>query len=198
MIALVITGGQTGADQSGWRAAKAAGISCGGWMPKGFMTEDGPRPEFAELYGASETKSSSYPARTRMNVFGSDGTLIFDTVNAKKLKDLSRGSQLTIRAAMEYGRPNLTSVVVFGKPIEPKRPACIVDWIAEHGIRVLNIAGNRESRSPGIGAWVERYLTEVFRLLREAGEPGDRSEPIASVAPFPSASPAAPPHPEDR
>jgi hypothetical protein len=28
------------------------------------------------------------------------------------------------------------------------------------------VAGNRESSSPGIGAWVERYLTEVFRLLK--------------------------------
>ena len=50
----IISGGQTGADQAGWRAARACGIPTGGAMPKGFLTEDGPRPEFAGLYGARE------------------------------------------------------------------------------------------------------------------------------------------------
>jgi hypothetical protein len=52
MLDKTISGGQTGADQAAWRAAKAHAIATGGWMPKGFLTEDGPRPEFAELYGA--------------------------------------------------------------------------------------------------------------------------------------------------
>ena len=30
----VITGGQTGADQAGWRSAQAVGITTGGWMPQ--------------------------------------------------------------------------------------------------------------------------------------------------------------------
>jgi hypothetical protein len=38
MIERVISGGQTGADQAGWRAARAAGIPTGGFMPKGFLT----------------------------------------------------------------------------------------------------------------------------------------------------------------
>ena len=54
MLGKVITGGRTGADQAGWRAACAHGIITGGAMPKGDRTEDGPRPEFAELYGAVE------------------------------------------------------------------------------------------------------------------------------------------------
>ena len=52
MLDKVISGGQTGADQAGWRAARAVGIPTGGWMPLGFLTEDSPRPEFADLYGA--------------------------------------------------------------------------------------------------------------------------------------------------
>ena len=47
MLERVISGGQTGADQAGWRAARAFGIPTGGAMPKGFLTEDGPCPEFA-------------------------------------------------------------------------------------------------------------------------------------------------------
>src|SRR3954453_21838055 len=53
MLERVISGGQTGADLAGWRAARAAGIATGGWMPRGFWTEAGERPEFAELYGAA-------------------------------------------------------------------------------------------------------------------------------------------------
>ena len=52
MIERVLSGGQSGADQASWRAAKTHGIPTGGAMPKGFRTEDGPRPEFAERYGA--------------------------------------------------------------------------------------------------------------------------------------------------
>jgi len=49
MLERVISGGQTGADQAGWRAARASGIPTGGAMPGGFLTEDGARPDFAEL-----------------------------------------------------------------------------------------------------------------------------------------------------
>jgi hypothetical protein len=62
MLDRVITGGQSGADQAGWRAARAAGIPTGGFMPKGFLTEDGPRPEFAEEFGAVEMPTDSYKA----------------------------------------------------------------------------------------------------------------------------------------
>ena len=43
MIKLVISGGQSGADQAGWRAAQACDIPTGGWMPFGFLTEEGPQ-----------------------------------------------------------------------------------------------------------------------------------------------------------
>ena len=46
MIDLVIvSGGQTGADQAAWRAARTAGIATAGFMPLGYLTEDGPRPD---------------------------------------------------------------------------------------------------------------------------------------------------------
>jgi hypothetical protein len=54
MLDEIVTGGQTGADQADWRVARAFGIPTGGSMPKGYLTEDGPRPEFAALYGAVE------------------------------------------------------------------------------------------------------------------------------------------------
>jgi Circularly permutated YpsA SLOG family len=69
MLDRVLSGGQTGADQAGWRSARACGLAIGGWMSLGFLTEDEPRPEFAELYGAVEMPTADYPSRTRRNVF---------------------------------------------------------------------------------------------------------------------------------
>ena len=68
MLERVVTGGQSGSDQAGWRAAKALGIPTGGWMAAGFATEDGPRPDFAGLYGAVEHPSPDYPSRRLANL----------------------------------------------------------------------------------------------------------------------------------
>jgi hypothetical protein len=43
-------------------------------MPLGFLTENGPRPEFADLYGAQEMPTASYRERTWQNVRDSDST----------------------------------------------------------------------------------------------------------------------------
>lgn len=155
MIELVVSGGQTGADQAGWRAAKAAGIKTGGWMPKGFKTEDGPRPEFARLYGAKEHESPEYPPRTLANARMADATIWFGRGD-------SRGFGCTERSCRKASRPIWTVL----DPSE-REPSKIVTLISAMDYRSINIAGNRESSSFGIGAWVEAYLIEVFRLLKE-------------------------------
>ncbi|MBV8128400.1 MAG: hypothetical protein JO114_12205 [Planctomycetaceae bacterium] len=53
MLMQINCGGQTGADQAAWRVAKAFGVRSGGRMPNGFLTADGPRPQFAEEYAAT-------------------------------------------------------------------------------------------------------------------------------------------------
>jgi Circularly permutated YpsA SLOG family len=163
MLAKVISGGQTGADQAAWRAAVAAGIPTGGWMPLGFLTEDGPRPEFAALYGAVETASATYPPRTRMNAQAGDGTLWLGNVG-------SLGARATLAACRKAGKPWLE--VVPGST----DPSTVDAWVVDQGIRVLNVAGNRESSSEGIGEEAERFLVDVFRRLGqtvdEAGREG--------------------------
>ena len=42
------SGGQTGADQAGLRAARAERLETGGWAPKGWETEEGPAPWLAD------------------------------------------------------------------------------------------------------------------------------------------------------
>ena len=140
----VISGGQTGADRAGLAAAKAAGIATGGWMPKGFRALDGSHPEFAELYGISEHTSDRYPPRTALNVKESDATLCFVT------EWESPGEVVTRGMCERYGRPRLEVT-----PGGSLTPADVAEWLRANAVRVLNVAGNTERTSPGIGAFVE-------------------------------------------
>jgi hypothetical protein len=155
LLQRVISGGQTGADRAALAAAKAAGIATGGWMPKGFRAQDGPRPEFAALYGIREHTSERYPPRTALNAKESDATLRFAT------EWDSAGEVLTLRMCERYGKPHLD--VTPGGPITP---ADVIEWLVRNNVRVLNVAGNTERTAPGIGAFVTTFLTEVFPLLR--------------------------------
>jgi hypothetical protein len=43
----------------------------------------------------------------------------------------------------------------------------VVEWLRRNPqIEHLNIAGNRESKNPGIGERVERFLKAVFKQVR--------------------------------
>jgi hypothetical protein len=71
---------------------------------------------------------------------------------------------LTIEACREAMVPHL--VVAIERPSEEVSPARAAAWLKNQGIRILNVAGDRESASPGIGDKVAAYLAEVFQLLR--------------------------------
>jgi hypothetical protein len=147
----VISGGQTGADQAGWRAARRFGLQTGGAMPLGFLTEDGPRPDFADDFGAVQHPSPQYPPRTRVNATAADATIWFGSGD-------SRGRACTLKHAGRF-----LAEIAFEEQWDPGHVAGL---IASNGVAILNVAGNRESSSPGIGEWVERYLCEVFVQMR--------------------------------
>jgi hypothetical protein len=168
MLERVVSGGQTGADQAGWRAAVAAGITTGGWMPMGFRTEgrldvdrhpgaDESHPEFAEKYGARAHESLEYRVRTRQNIPEADAVVWFGDPQ-------TRDGRMMLGLARMMGRP--TFVVKLGDDspsTEP--PARLADWIVAQAPRTLLVTGNRESKAAGIGALVESYLAEVFQQL---------------------------------
>ena len=153
MLDKIISGGQTGADQAAWRAAQAFGVATGGWMPKGFFTADGPRPEFAQQYRAAELPSDSDPARTESNVQESDATLWFGETTTS-------GAQATVGACQSFGKPCM--LVYPGASFEPSH---VVTWIMENMIKTLNVAGNCEGEEPGIGARVEQFLGQALQQL---------------------------------
>lgn len=155
MIEKIVCGFQSGADQGGIRAASAAGLVTGGFIPRGFLTEDGPRPEFAGLYGAVEHKSDKYPPRTYANVHAAEATLWYGYGD-------SRGFDCTSKACERIGRP-LWFVA------HDRSPADVATLLGGFRYKSLNIAGTRESKAPGVGAWAERHFAEV--LLRLAAGP---------------------------
>jgi hypothetical protein len=152
MLERVVSGGQTGADQAGWRAAKALGIATGGWMPVGFVTEAGPRPDFAEPFAAVEIPGGGYPERTRTNALDLDGTVWSGDPG-------SPGVRTTLRACDGLGKAVYLVNEVLTQPSE------VAAWIEAEEVRFLNVAGNRESTEPGIGELAERFLVEVFDRL---------------------------------
>ncbi len=160
MIKKIISGGQTGADQAALDVALEQGIPHVGWIPKGRKTENGPLPE---KYQLQEMPTASYPKRTEQNVIDSDGTMIITH------GELSGGSALTQRIALKYGRPCIhLDMYVFYIPDAVK---AIKSWISRHKIQVLNVAGSRDSKDPGIYATTKEVL-EAALVDNEANDYG--------------------------
>jgi hypothetical protein len=153
MLEKIVSGGQTGAEQAAWRAARAIGVPSGGWMPAGLLTDDGPQPDFAERYGAAVLPAGNHPASSEQNVQDSDATIWFGgTTNP--------GAHATVAACLALGKPYMP--VYPGASFEPSH---IATWIVVSKIRTLNVTGNREHEEPGIGERVERFLGEVLEQL---------------------------------
>jgi hypothetical protein len=156
----LISGGQSGADLGGLLAARAAGCSTGGWMPRGFKTEDGPHPEYALQFGMKEMESANYTIRTRVNVKSSDVTLIF----ARDFQSV--GTLLTIRECQRLDKH--FAKIDMNAPIPQ---TILLDWLVRRQPKVINVAGNRESKAPGLQSFVRDYLTEVLKEYVNEGFP---------------------------
>lgn len=147
----IVSGGQTGVDRAALDAAIHLGITHGGWCPKGRNAEDG---MINEKYALSETSTSQYSERTKLNVRDSDGTLIFLANPA------IGGTDLTIKHAEKLKKPLL---IVDLKNYSIDELQC---WIEKNNIRVLNVAGPRESQEPGIYDSVYNLLHKIFNMNR--------------------------------
>jgi hypothetical protein len=145
---MLVAGGQTGADRAALDWAIDQAIAHGGWCPRGRKTEDGVLPE---RYQLRETPSAAYLQRTEWNVRDSDATLIF-TLDDK----LEGGSKRTAAFADSLGKPWLH--------VRPGvHPKYVARFLARHGVKVLNVAGKRESSAPGIGKLVQEVLSQALR-----------------------------------
>ncbi len=137
----VVSGGQTGVDRAALDAALEAGIPCGGWAPKGRRAEDGRIPD---RYPVREAESSDYVLRTELNVIHSDATLILNR------GPLDGGSSATVEFCKDHDKPYC--VVQLDKLSAQEAAGSIARFLEASRPKVLNVAGPRESKCPGIGA----------------------------------------------
>lgn len=157
MTIRIISGGQSGVDRGALEAALAGGIPCGGWCPAGRIAEDGP---IADRYPLEETPCSDYEERTIWNVADAEVTLVLNE------GELEGGTLYTVRAAEQLARPvimvDLTRLD--GEEGWRREASRIGRRIEREGWRMLNVAGPRESKRPGIGERARRF---VALLLEE-------------------------------
>ncbi|MFP4259420.1 MAG: putative molybdenum carrier protein, partial [Desulfovermiculus sp.] len=147
----IISGGQTGADQGALDAALELGHPCGGWCPKGRRSEAGP---ISQRYPVTEHSSESYQARTEANIIDSDGTLVFTC------REPTGGTKETIDLARKHGKPYLILDLEKGDPNSDLE--LIRKWGRENQVTVLNVAGPRESKNPGISARVKQTILHLL------------------------------------
>ncbi|RDJ35293.1 MAG: hypothetical protein DWQ19_10790 [Crenarchaeota archaeon] len=154
MLKRIISGAQSGAGLAGLKVAKDFGLETGGSIPKGWITTDGPHPEYAELYNIVEHYSPKYPPRTFKNVRDSDGTIRL------AFNFNSPGEICTLKALDQYLKPYMDVDLNNPGPAQE-----VADWIVDNSIETLNIAGNSEKTYKGTEEAVYNYLKEVLSLL---------------------------------
>ena len=148
MFTQIISGGQTGVDRAALDVSLELGLPCGGWCPQGRKAEDGP---IDPRYPVRETPSSDYPQRTAWNVRDAEGTLVLTRGRRKG------GTALTIAHARLLNKPCL----VLNLNKEPT-PAQVRDWAEAYQVRVLNVAGPRESENPEIYDQAVEFLRRLL------------------------------------
>ena len=151
----IISGGQTGADKGGLIAAKKANIKTGGIAPKGFMTEAGKDLSLKSEYGLRENFSDDLKERTLSNLRGAHCTVVFVT------KPGSRGTKFTIDSLKKEKRLHIVLNPFENDAAEKVREFLNLVYERYKNPLIVNIAGNRESRSKGIEEKVVEVLVKM-------------------------------------
>jgi hypothetical protein len=145
----IVSGGQTGVDRAALDWAISNGIDHGGWCPKGRRAEDGRVPG---RYRLRETPSKNYLQRTEWNVRDSDGTVIFSLAER-----LSGGSLKTLGFAAKHNKPHLHISAAAQDSAHR-----LQHFIQVNNIQVLNVAGPRASKEPGVAEFVLKALATLL------------------------------------
>jgi hypothetical protein len=149
----IISGGQTGVDRAALDIALKYGIDCGGWCPAGRLDEFGRIPD---QYPVHELEAGGFIERTLQNVKDSDGTVV---IYPGKLYG---GTEQTVRFCEELGRPHQ---LIDGSKLATEDAAkSITEFVRNNNIRILNVAGPRQSEWLGGYDYASRALEAFLRL----------------------------------
>lgn len=151
----IISGGQTGVDRAALDAALELGAPCGGWCPDGRIAEDGRLPA---RYPLRELKGGGYAERTRANVSESDGTVIIHA------SEIEGGTLQTLELCIKHGKPYL--LIDSARTPADEAAARIADFVTEHRIAALNVAGPRASKQPQIYPYARAVIAGLLQRLR--------------------------------
>lgn len=152
MIKKIISGGQTGVDRGALDIGSDMGLETAGWCPRGRRAEDGIIPDH---YPLKETSGRDYEQRTEWNVRDSDGTLILTTGKPEG------GTAYTLEMAQKLEKPFYVVDLLAKRNL-----ASVQYWVDYEQIKTLNVAGPRESRSPGIKAMTMEYLKDLLLMWK--------------------------------
>jgi hypothetical protein len=149
----IVSGGQTGADRAALDFAIRAGILHDGWCPRGRLAEDGP---LDDCYQLRETPTAKYDQRTRWNVRDTDATLVV-TIQS----EVTGGTALTLGITRQLAKPCLHIARETSDSINDAGER-LVNFLVEHQVTRLNVAGPRASQEPQIVGFVNELLMAAF------------------------------------
>ncbi len=157
MVSKLISGGQSGVDRAALDFAVERNIAYGGWCPHGGWAEDFPAPPglLAKYPRLSQTPSADTRQRTEWNVRDAEASLIIATAPGASV---SKGVEFTIACAEVLGKPHLLIDLT-----NLEQSALEVNWLqAMAPLATLNVAGSRQSESPGIYTKALQFLACIW------------------------------------
>jgi hypothetical protein len=111
-------------------------------------------------YQLVETPSASYLQRTEWNVRDSDATVVFTIAPM-----LTGGSKRTAEFAEKHRKP---WIHLAQRSSSYEIPALKLQrFVEENGVQVLNVAGTRASKEPGLWKWVFENLEAAFFQIKQ-------------------------------
>lgn len=149
----IISGGQNGVDIAALKAAKKLNLETGGFIPAGFMTVDGKKPELKN-YGLIEIPfmkniGVAYITRSKKNIDFADVVIAFRFIN-----NSSSGTDKSINYAINEKWDSFM--------LQLKKPYMIFD----EGYRpILIISELNEESTTGIRSFLTKYQPKVINVL---------------------------------
>lgn len=177
----VISGGQTGADRAALEAALAQGIATGGTAPIGFVTCDAATGDISlkEKFGLTELPLSSarqslalqYCSRSQINVQNSDATVAFCCKVSGSGTSKTLGYCASRRWTNVYPKVAESTAyrpyLVIDNVDKPEVAAnCIIKFLQQHQVRVLNVCGHRDDRTAGVADFQKKVYEILFLVFK--------------------------------
>jgi hypothetical protein len=157
---VILSTAQNSTEELVLQLSKTLGITTSGFMPKGFRTPRGPRPDLAEQYGLREVASAYYPATRAILISRSDCSIHLghpDHRQTKKRADLAR---MQARPFLQIGP---------SQPV-PEAAFALVEFLSARRLPLtrslaIAITAERDELAPDLPAFAAQVLHPTLALL---------------------------------